>query len=454
LDFIINPKILDLNAEFRGVPAKILMQNAGKAAAKEILKKWQKPKKIQIFCGSGGNGGDGFVVALEFLKRKINTEIILAVQPKNPTAKFYFAQIPQNCIKKFSPQIKLDGEILIDALLGVGGQGKLKKPFAQIVSKIMQAKKKIVSLDLPTGNLKPNLTIAFHASKNSPQEKVVKIGIPKIAETHFGPGDVKFNFPQRAKNSRKGKNGRVVILGGSREFVGAPIFATLGAIASGVDLIWQLTPEINFSATRKFTPNAITLSLPDYERLTPNSVKWILSFLKKTKATLVLGPGLGRDLLTYNAIKILIAKNKNPLVLDADAILPADELPKFASSKVVLTPHAGELKRLIGKNKPIAVAKKLNAVILQKGRVDRIFSPNGLERRNDTGHSVLTVGGTGDVLAGLVGGLLSRGVESFDAAGIASFLFGRAGEKLALKSESVLPQEVASSIKRIFTRYN
>ena len=442
-------QIVDANAEYRGVPAKTLMANAGRVAAQEILRRFGKPKKVQIFCGGGGNGGDGFVVAAEFLKKKIETEVILAIPEskiRSAAARHHFSKLPPKFVKKYSAKIPIDGDILVDALLGIGASGKLKSPFGAIVRRLRNARGKLVSLDVPTRNLKPDLVVAFHSSKNSTNEKVVPIGIPKIAETHFGPGDVKFYFPRRAENSRKGENGRVVVVGGSAEFVGAPIFAAAGALASGTDLVDLFVPAVNFTVTRKFSPNFLVKTFRgNPEFLTREAAAKILEFAKKTNAAIVFGCGLGRNSETAEAVKFLARKSRQPLVFDADALL--SNLPKFISKKVVFTPHAGELKRL-GEN-PQRLAKNLNTVILKKGRVDEIISPDGRVRWNDSGNPILTTGGTGDTLAGLVGGLLARNVEPFEAAGIAAFLIGLAGEKLAVKSESTTPQVLAKKIPSV-----
>ena len=461
--------VVDPNAEFRGVSVTKLMDRAGKESCKAILQKFPKPKKVQIFCGGGNNGGDGFALAAELLAKKIKVAVILAVAQskiRTAAAKHHFARLPREVISSFSGKTKFDGDILVDALLGIGVAGKLKPPFSKIVAKLKKSKAKLVSLDIPTGNLNPNLVIAFHSSKKSPldppfakggkrsrsakktsnqakqgdsyHEIVVPIGIPKIAETHFGPGDVRVHFPKRKPDSHKNENGRVVIIGGSRDFVGAPLFAGLGATAAGVDLVDVFVPRINFAATRKFSPNFLVHEFPDNPNfLTAKAAREVLTFAKKNKATIVLGPGLGRNPETQKAVEFLARNCRQSLVLDADALLSS--LPKFSSKKVVLTPHSSEFRRL---------PKKLNAVILKKGRVDEIILGKR-KRYNDTGNPILTVGGTGDVLAGFVGGLLARGVEPFTATGVSAFLLGLTGEKIALKSESTTPQVAAREIPKI-----
>jgi len=414
------------------------MKNAGKKAARELLRKFGKPKSVQIFCGSGGNGGDGAVIGLELLKNKIGIEIILISEPKNKDSKFYLAKLPKNIVSKFSKKTKIRGEILVDAILGVGQKGKLRSPISEIIVKLKKSKSKIVSLDVPTDNLKSDLVVAFHSSKNSQNEIVVPIGIPTSAEKFFGPGDVEFYFPKRKLDSHKNQNGRIVIVGGSREFVGAPLFAGFGAISAGVDLVDVFVPQINFEASRKFCSNLLIHEfLGNSNFLTIDSTQEILNFTKEKKAALVIGPGLDQSPETRKAIKFLTRNFEGEMVLDASALI--SDLRKFKSKKVVLTPHLGEFRRL---------PKNLKAVILKKGQVDEITFGKR-KRWNDSGSPILTVGGSGDVLAGLVGGLLSRGIEPFEAAGIGSFLLGIAGQKIGLKSESATPQQIVKIIPKI-----
>jgi ADP-dependent NAD(P)H-hydrate dehydratase / NAD(P)H-hydrate epimerase len=436
--------VVDPNAEFRGISVTKLMNRAGKEARKAILRKWKNPKKIQIFCGGGNNGGDGFALAAEFLAKKIKVEVILAVpvnKIRTPAAQHHFQRVPKKIISQFSAKTKFDGEILIDALLGIGAAGSLKKPFDTIVQKLMKAEGNLVSLDITTSSkLKPKLVVAFHSSKNSKNEVVVPIGIPKIAETHFGPGDVIVNFPRRKLDSHKGKNGKVVIVGGSRDYLGAPIFAGLGALSSGADLVYVWVPKVNFAATRKASPNFLVKSFRgDSEKLTPTAVDEILDFTQKEKIIIVLGCGLGKNIETKKAVLEIVKKTTQPLILDADAIIP-ELITLTLKPNTILTPHTGEWQR---------IPKKMNAVILKKGRIDEIISPDGRQRWNDQGNPILTVGGTGDVLAGIVGGLLAREVKPFEAAGIAAFLVGLAGKKIAVKSESLTPQMLAKKIPKI-----
>lgn len=448
--------VLDRNAAFLGVPTKVLMENAGQAATRVLQQKnfLAKIKKIQIFCGPGGNGGDGFVVARELIKRGFTVEVFLITPKiKSQAAAEFLRELPKEKVQIVTAKTKITGDLVIEAIFGVGQRAKLPKSIQTIVQKIQSSKVPLVSLDCPLQGLQPELTIAFETTKNAQKEIVVPIGIPQAAKDFFGPGDVFAHFPRRSRASHKRENGVVIIVGGSRDFLGAPIFAAYGAQALGVDLVYLFVPKCNFAATRKFSPNFLVREFSGNETsLTPAALPAIFQLAKEQKATFVLGPGLGRAAETVAAI-CQFAQIQQPLVLDADAILPYQKFGQFQNFATVLTPHAGELQRLAGRLKPQKLAQKLQAVILQKGQGDRIFGLNGEMRKVAPGSPILTVGGTGDFLAGLVGGLLARKVEPFCAAGLASFCLAQASLELALKLESLTPQILARQLPRTISKF-
>lgn len=262
----------------------------------------------------------------------------------------------------------------------------------------------------------------------------------------------------------------MIIVGGSREYVGAPTFAAGGAIAGGADLVYLFVPKCTVAAARKFSPNVIVRECAgDPDRLTSAAIPDVIALANKPHTALVVGPGLGRDAATCVAIKLLITQTRTPLVLDADALqstiiesatkrIRRDSKSKIRNSEldIVLTPHAGEFRRMFGHAPTAATiraaAQKFQTTILAKGRHDTIASPDGEMMLNRTGHPILTVGGTGDTLAGLVGAFLARGVREFEAAACAAYLVGRAGETLAAYYESVMPQLVAREIPRLLRR--
>jgi NAD(P)H-hydrate epimerase len=269
------------------------------------------------------------------------------------------------------------------------------------------------------------------------------------ASLDFSSADLKSFFPKREKNSHKGKNGEVVIVGGSRDYAGAASFAAGGAIAAGCDLVYLFTPEVNFAAARKFSPNVLVRSFAgDKEKLTKPAVREIVNFAKKRNATLVVGCGLDFE---EAALLELLRINKQPIVLDAAALVKNLPLP-FVNPHTILTPHAGEFARIAGKLSPASFAMKAKATLLVKKPVDIIVSKRGEIRYNKSGNPILTVGGSGDTLAGLVGGLVARDVSEFEACGIAAFLLGKTGEILAEKMESLTPQILAKEIPKLIRK--
>ena len=222
----IRTKIVDTNSRFFGVPEEKLMTRAGQQTL-GVLKKsfrletWRikpkqkkkKVKKVQIFCGTGGNGGDGFALAYELLKINIPVEVILAKAPENIRSKAaysHFAKLPLRIIKIFSEETVLNGDLLIDAMLGVGATGVLQKPYADLARRINQTKARVVSLYLPTPGLKSDLIISYHFKKKTrsqARQVVVDIGVPQAAEETIGPGDFLYNFPKRRVTSHKGHYG-------------------------------------------------------------------------------------------------------------------------------------------------------------------------------------------------------------------------------------------------------
>ena len=246
---------------------------------------------------------------------------------------------------------------------------------------------------------------------------------------------VKKFIPQRKFASRKGENGKVLVVGGSYIYHGAPILSSLAALRCGTDLVYTCVPKINAQATRSISPNLIVLPLAD-AKLTRGAVHKLLGLLPKELDSATIGMGLG--IKDVEALKLLVNSLLNrdvKLSLDASALV-RDILPLIKNKDVVVTPHAGEFKRLFGELPPdskkeriLVVEKhaKENAVtILLKGPTD-IVSDGQKTFLNVKNTPAMTVGGTGDVLSGLVAGMLSKNGNPLESAAAAVFINGRAG---------------------------
>ena len=475
-------KTLDRNSEYYGVPALQLMENAGKSISEFVRYTVKDTKKnILILCGPGNNGGDGFVAA-RYLTQYYKVSVFLAgTQIKTEIALRNFQKLQTYEVKIYSASHDVDrllaeNDVLIDALLGTGLAGELKDPYATIVKKINQTTgKTIVSIDVPTGlnsthTITPEYTITFHDIKkgmnnqNSGKIHVTDIGIPKEALAYVGPGELSVYYPRPAKNSHKGENGIVLIVGGG-PYIGAPALSGLSALRTGVDLVYITTPKRSWMSIAAFSPNFIVKDLR-HEKLTPDDIPSIEELLGKCTAV-ILGPGLGTAHQTEEAIVTVIQRviaEKKPLVLDADAINPiAEHLSLLKNTATVVTPHVGEFKKLAGITLSQDLEERLNTVkewasnigitIFLKGYID-IISDGTSVKQNKIHNEAMTVGGTGDVLAGIIGALLSKKVKPFEAARIAAFLNGEAGNKaFQKKSYGLLATDIIEEIPTILKKY-
>jgi NAD(P)H-hydrate epimerase len=497
-------KVLDKNSEFYGIPTIKLMENAGKGVADFIIKEL-KPKKdnIILFCGTGNNGGDGFVAA-RYLAKKFKVTVFLTGSKKDirtDISKDNFKKLKNTNIKlyditsqKFLDKFLSKNEIIIDSMLGIGLSGSLREPYSTIVKKINSAQNNtIISVDIPTGfgtntKIKPNYTITFHdikigMSKENSGDIIVKdIGIQKKAVEYIGPGELITYYPKPKKESHKGENGRLLVVGGG-PYYGAPALSSFAAQRTGIDLIFVATPKkvaraiTSYSPllikpvrlakdVAKLTPTLIVKELHHENHLVSNDIKIIKTLISKVDALLI-GPGLGSEKETQIAVEKIIdffVKNKKPIVIDADAIRVIGKKPDLVkNSKTVITPHTGEFKELTGvklsnnlderKKTVDQWAKRLGVTILLKGPIDIIS--NGKETKlNDIHNESMTVGGTGDVLAGIIGALLAKDVEPFNAARAGIFINGDAGN-FAFKKRSygLIATDVIDEIPNVLKKY-
>jgi len=460
-------RALELNAEYFGVSRLQLMENAGHNVALEIASRFKPDKSVAIFCGLGGNGGDGFVAARHLSSKGFKVKVILAGEAKQIAHKealenwkalqFLEESVPIHEVYDSSLIPEVNAEIIIDALLGTGTKGKLRPPILQLVEKINATNAFRVAVDVPTGidadtgevlgkAVKANLTITFHKTKKGLEnakdyvgELVVKdIGVPKEFENLAGPGDVLFVTKPRPRKSHKGDFGRLLVIGGSETFSGAPALVALAALRAGVDLTYVAAPAKTAYAISSMSPNLITIKL-DGEHLKPSNVPGLRTYIEIANAV-VLGPGLGLHTEARKFVRAIVEAVESagkPLLLDADGLKAFAEFKRPLNVPLVLTPHAGEYAVLTGEKLPenfnerVAVvqrtAAELAAVVLLKGAVDMISDGKSF-KLNFTGNAGMTVGGTGDVLSGVVGAFLAQQIDPFEAAVAGAFVNGAAGD--------------------------
>ncbi len=460
-------RVAELNAEYFGISRLVMMENAGHAVATEVASMFKSDQPVTVLCGLGGNGGDGFVAARHLIEAGFKVAVILAgttdqIEDKNAVENLKALQplIDSTTLTEVSDSTQIPeitSPVIIDALLGTGSKGKLRQPILEMVKKINGSKAFKIAVDVPTGTdsdtgdtlgeaVKADLTITFHRTKkglikakNRVGKLIVKrIGIPSEYDRLAGPGDVSLVAKPRPSASHKGDYGRLLIIGGSETYSGAPTLVALGAMRTGVDLAYVAAPERTANAISSMSPNMITIKLKGMN-LNRSNVPLLKSHIEKVDAV-VLGPGLGMLPETIDTVEILlnvIEDAHKPLLLDADGLKAFARFKRKLKSPLVLTPHAGEYAILAKKTfspdleRKISMvrrtARELDAIILQKGAIDIIADPERV-KLNFTGNPGMTVGGTGDVLSGVVGALLAQKSNAFEAAVAGAFVNGAAGD--------------------------
>jgi len=478
-------KVLDINAEYYGTPPEKLMENAGKNVA-DYIKQTHKDPRIVVICGPGNNGGDGFVTA-RYLSKQFSVELYLVGKEEKihtSIARMNFSKLKSlpitlhdsRHLEKLSNSLN-EATVIIDAMLGVGISGELRDPYDKIVDLINHLSgKQIVSVDIPTGlgtskAVHPQTTITFHDTKPRMSEEtcghilVTDIQIPKKAQTHVGPGEVTVYYPHAKKNSHKGQNGRILVVGGG-PFTGAPALSALSALRTGADLAFVASSRNAADTIASFSPNIIVYPLESKHHITKADISTITSKFT-TIDTLLIGPGLGSTEETQQAVRLLIkdavAQSKK-LVIDADAIQPLfNHYDILGNSPCVLTPHAHEFYQLTGEklsndesekqNQIRKWAEKLHASIFLKGPID-ILSNGEITRLNTVHNPAMTVGGTGDVLAGIIAALLSKNVEPMTAVRMAAFINGEAGNISFNKlSYGLVATDIIENIPLVLNKY-
>ena len=483
----IDMMVTDYNCEYLGLSRLCLMESAGKSLAEEVGKiavyTFSKPVKVVIFTGSGGNGGDGFVAARYLLNRgydvdiymlkdnirseqsRINFEILQNMKPRLSRLNIYNLKTLDD-INNCEVAKSNDSEfVIVDGLLGTGIKGKLQTNIKRAIEIINESKGIKISVDVPSGMdpltgkisdiaVVPDYTISFHKIKtgvrNAEGEVVgglvtADIGIPFEAEYFVNYGDF-LRLKNREDSSHKGNNGRVLIVGGSGDYSGAPAIAGMAAIGAGCDLVYVAAPHDAAQAIKSTSPDLIVKSL-EGDKLSLKHLDEILKLSEKVDAVLI-GPGGGIDSETSKLFNVLVSKIKKPIVLDADSLKQVEMSLIKNRSDMILTPHIFEFKSFFNVSGNLnldidsydfkkvdenvsefqQIVRQINASVIVKGQYDLILSGTKF-RINKSGNPGMTVGGTGDALAGISAGLLSQGLNAFDSACLAAFINGLAGDE-------------------------
>lgn len=464
-------KAIDRNCEYLGLLPVQLMENAGAVIAQSIREKLEGGRVLFV-AGRGNNGGDAFVAARHLAGSPGYTiKVILlgkARDIKTGEACHNFSLLRFSSVQileiKDSSQLTVaaldwfsEADMIVDAIFGTGVKGDIKEPESIAIDLINRAgkiRKNVISVDIPSG-LDPDggnfekavhaeLTVTFHRMKTglisekakeyAGTIKVAEIGVCADAEQYVGPGDLTM-LHRRKSEGHKGDAGKILVIGGG-PYSGAPALAALAALKAGADLVTAAVPAPVAEIVASYSPNLIVRKLSS-DILCPEDLS-ILFDLINSHDVVVMGMGLGRATETFEAVRKILPFCRKA-VLDADALsaLSGSIFETLAGNcELIVTPHAREFARLRNIETPESQEARIKAVkefseekgivTLLKGKID-IISDGKQTLLNRTGNAGMTVGGTGDALAGLTGSLFSRN-PAFLAAACAAYINGAAGD--------------------------
>jgi len=461
---IIDARILDKNAEFFGIEMEKLMDNAGNAVFNEVLK--LHPNKVLVLAGSGNNGGDGYTASILLMKKGVEVHAFPVKMPETILCRKKYEEALKSGLK-IDTELNFNYDVIIDAMLGIGIASEPREPYKSVIESLNNSGKFVVSVDVPSGfptkiAVKPSITVTMQFIKEGMTEEnsgkiiVADVGFPKEVIEAVGPGDF-LVYRKNNDQSHKGENGIVVAIGGSYLYYGAPIYMAKGAMRMGIDLVYLFAPESIHCFVSNF--HDMILRRSGYNFIEFNDE--LKNIIEEKDITMAIGPGItkSREALE-NARRIIeyaldVGRN---IVIDADALSVINESSDL-KGLAVITPHRGEFKQTFNlepsEENVKYIAKKIKATILLKGPVDIISDGDLVKKNKDFHHPSMTKGGTGDLLTGSVAGLLSKHIDPFHAASLASFIVGMAGKiTFEEKSYAYYTSEILDNIPKIFKEYS
>lgn len=440
-----------------------LMEKASKACVQYLMTQHIDNQTIIILCGPGNNGGDGLAIARLLNEHGFETKSFLINSKKKLSydCSFNLKRLPSTTLVSNHTQIPdlSNADIIIDALFGIGLHGKLEGLYAQVIKAVNNSKKMVYSVDVPSGLpadsithselvIQADITMTFQRPKVSfffPEHKnfvrqwvVVDIGLDEklIQQSNSNiyalDKEIIYQVKPRSKFSHKGHFGHALLLSGSYGKMGAAVLSARAMLKSGVGLLTVQVPKCGVNIMQVSVPEAMCIVDPSDCTLTelPNINPYNV---------VALGPGIGTDLHTQQLIHDLLKATKVPLVIDADAINILSKHPEWTSlipKRSVLTPHIKEFDRLMGGVSQSSerliqaqdFAAKHQCVIVLKDACTWVIDNNGNYYIHSGGNPGMSTAGSGDVLTGIIGGLIAQKYDSTEAACIGVYHHGLAGD--------------------------
>ncbi|MDQ4105561.1 MAG: NAD(P)H-hydrate dehydratase [Actinomycetota bacterium] len=483
----------DNGAQRLGISGTILMERAGAAMALVILDRYA-PLRALVVCGGGNNGGDGFVIARELHRAGVEVSVVATKDEYSGDPETNL-EILRNLgveVHGTEPLDRLldETDLVVDALLGTGFSGEVREKEAALIRQLNDAPLPVVAVDVPSGvdgstgevqgdAVRADLTVCAHAAKigcvvspgreHAGEVAVVDIGVPPEADveptvTWTDASSLRGLIPRTAEPAHKYSAGALLVVAGTYQVTGAPVMVVEGAQRTGCGIISLATAQSAAAAVDLRLTEALVYGVPEDEagQMSSEAVEQVLEQAQRASA-LVVGPGMGTGDESRRLIEGILEEIEAPVLLDADAIsnLSGSDILSQREAPTVVTPHAGELSRLMERGTKDISARRLHSAreaarkrgccVLLKGS-DTIVVEGERTAVNSTGNVALATAGTGDVLSGVIGALLSRGVDAYDAARAGAWVHGRASElwieETGLPPESFIATDLLPHLPR------
>jgi NAD(P)H-hydrate epimerase len=464
-----------------GVPALTLMENAGAAVADYVLSHHATAQRIVVFCGKGNNGGDGFVAARRLHERGKKVQVILLADPGDlrGDAAVMFGKLPEPAIAVHSSEeLKservrqgLQADLYVDAVLGTGFKPPVSGLYADAIAILNAGKVRVIAVDIPSGAdadvigpqkgtiARADAVVTFTAPRPAHLFSTLTDGPTVVAQIGSPPDAIRsalqlnvITAPDlagligpRAEDSNKGNYGHVLVVGGSVGRAGAAAMAGMAVLRAGGGLSTVATAKSALGAIASFHPELMTELLPETDAGTiSRSAHQQIEALAKGKDVIAIGTGISRDSQTAELVRALVTSLPSPMVVDADGLNAfeghAAELDgKNKDGMLVITPHPGEMARLAGCSvadvqrdrlgTARAFAREHKLTVVLKGYRTLVVQPDGEAWVNTTGNPGMATGGTGDILTGIIAGMMAQHrQDAFRAVLAAVHLHGLAGD--------------------------
>lgn len=452
-----------------GIPSMVLMERAALSVVDEMMAGGLNLTSVLVVCGSGNNGGDGFAIARLLKERDVSVTLAFVGKETSMTEETALQkQICENCgIKICTNFQEREYTTIVDAIFGIGLSRAIEGGYAQVIEWMNRSPAQIVAVDIPSGisadtgkvlgtAVRAALTVTFAFRKPGQilypgTEYCGKLICRRIGiSLERGMVPAAFTYTEedlgkvarRRAYSNKGSYGKVLLIAGSRGMSGAAYLSALSAYRSGTGLVRILTPECNREIIQNCLPEAMVTSY-DSSQDAVGKLRELFFWAD----VIGIGPGVGTGPVSEELLNCVLKESTLPLVIDADGLNLLAKQPSLlnqAKGPVIVTPHVGEMMRLTGKDKTEITGNlmectreyaKQNQVICVLKDARTAVSDGGQIYLNTSGNHGMAVGGSGDVLTGVICGLLSQGMQPFEAAAEGVFIHGLAGD-LARKQSS------------------